>query len=456
LLTGITYGENDMAQNEQWADLSWQEKREERFKKWLNPPDIKFNSREAEKKYKIKATRMIKAVKMEIPDRVPVHIAGQSMIAYNAGLTLKDVLYDHEKIKPAFIKFLEDYDQDSADGPAFFSGRAYELLDYKVFKWPGHGLPDSQSMHQFIEKEYMQDDEYDIFVKSQFDFGLRYFTPRTWGAFAPLAKIPPFDSYQGLPERLMAMCQDPEFQKMFQAIWKASQENIKFQKVNAECAAIAMSMGFPPLMGGMALAPFDTVADMLRGTSGAVKDMFRQPEKLLETLEYITEQSMDSAVSMANMSLSPFVFIPMHKGADAFMSVPQFEKFYWPTFRKLLLGIVNEGAVPMMVIDGSYNEDRLHIIKDLPRASVVWTMEKTDMFKAKEILGDSACIAGNVTAAQLYTQTPQAIKEYCRQLIEVCGKGGGYILSLGSGIDKCDPANLHAIIEAANEYGFNK
>jgi len=81
-------------------------------------------------------------------------------------------------------------------------------------------------------------------------------------------------------------------------------------------------------------------------------------------------------------------------------------------------------------------------------------MEKTDMSKAKEILGDSACIAGNVTAAQLYTHKPQAIKEYCRKLIEVCGKGGGYILALGSGIDKCDPANLRAIIEAADEYGW--
>ena len=156
---------------------------------------------------------------------------------------------------------------------------------------------------------------------------------------------------------------------------------------------------------------------------------------------------------MVNMSRSPIIFIPMHKGDDSFMSVKQFEKFYWPTFRKLLLGCINEGCVPMMVIDGSYNEARLKIINELPRTSVVWTMEKTDMFKAKEILGNSACIAGNVTAAQLYTQTPPAIKEYCRKLIEVCGKGGGYILSLGSGIDKCDPANLHAIIEAAEEYG---
>jgi len=159
---------------------------------------------------------------------------------------------------------------------------------------------------------------------------------------------------------------------------------------------------------------------------------------------------------MVNMARSPVVFVPMHKGADSFMSVRQFEKFYWPTFRKLLLGCINEGCVPMMVIDGSYNEARLKIISELPRASAIWTMEKTDIFKAKEILGDSACIAGNVTAAQLYTQSPQFIKEYCRKLIEVCGKGGGYILSLGSSIDKCDPAGLHAIIEAAQEYGVYK
>jgi uroporphyrinogen-III decarboxylase len=192
---------------------------------------------------------------------------------------------------------------------------------------------------------------------------------------------------------------------------------------------------------------------MLRGTSGSVVDMYRQPEKLLEALEVIADNSIASAVNMANMSLSPIIFVPMHKGADAFMSVKQFEKFYWPTFRKFLVGCSNEGCVPMMVIDGSYNEDRLKIISELPRSSVIWTMEQTDMVKAKEILGNSACIAGNVLGSQLYTLTPKEIKEYCRKLIEICAPGGGYILSLGSGVDKCDPANLHAIIEAAQEYG---
>ncbi|MCK4863460.1 MAG: hypothetical protein KAS25_04140 [Dehalococcoidales bacterium] len=442
--------------DKQWEDMSREERQEGRFKKWLNPTGVKFSSPESEKKYKARATRLMKAIKMEIPDRVPVHIPGGSIVAYNAGLTLEEVLYDHEKIKPAWIKFLKDFDIDSNDGPGFFSGKAYEILDYKVNKWPGHGLPSNQTMHQFIEKEYMKADEYDLFMKDPFDYGLRYLLPRTWGAFEPFANAPSFSSYQGLPMQLMAMCQDPAFQKFIKAVCEAAEENAKWQKVNAECSRISLEEGFPPLMGGMALAPFDTVADMLRGTYGSVMDMYRQPEKLLEALEVIMQRSLESAVNMANFSISPIIFIPMHKGDDSFMSVKQFEKFYWPTFRKLLLGLVNEGCVPMMVIDGSYNEARMEIIKELPRASVVWTMEKTDMFKAKEILGDSACIAGNVLASQLYTQTPQAIKEYCRKLIEGCAPGGGYILSLGSGIDKCDPANLQAIIEAAREYGVYK
>jgi uroporphyrinogen-III decarboxylase len=440
----------------EWQDMSWEERREERFKKWLDPEGINFKSPAAAKKYQDKGARMVKAIKMEIPDRVPVHIPGGSITAYNAGLTLHEVLYNPEKLLPAFIKFLNDYDQDSADAPMLFSGEAYEILDYKVNKWPGHGLPLTQSLHQFVEQEYMQPDEYDLFINDEFDYGLRYLLPRTWGAFAPLAKMPPLASYEGLPMQLMGMCQDPEFVKLFKAIAEASKANAEFQKVMFVCAQTGLEMGFPPLMGGVMLAPFDTVADMLRGTRGSVMDMYRQPEKLLEALEVITERSMKSAIGMVNMSRSPIIFVPTHKGADAFMSVKQFEEFYWPTFKKLLLGCVNEGCVPMMVLDGSYNEARLEIISELPRSSVIWTMEKTDMFKAKEILGNSACIAGNVTAAQLYTLKPADIKAYCKRLIEVCGKGGGYILSLGSGVDKCDPANLHAIIEAAQEYGVYK
>ena len=83
----------------------------------------------------------------------------------------------------------------------------------------------------------------------------------------------------------------------------------------------------------------------------------------------------------------------------------------------------------------------------------MWRFDKTDMARAKEVLGDKCCISGNVPSSLISTGTPQDIKEYCRKLIEVCGKGGGYILAAGSSVTKAPPENLRAMIEAAKEYG---
>jgi len=52
--------------------LTPEEKREARFQRWLSPPAVKFNGAAAEKAYKQRVTRFIKAIKLEVSDRVPV------------------------------------------------------------------------------------------------------------------------------------------------------------------------------------------------------------------------------------------------------------------------------------------------------------------------------------------------------------------------------------------------
>jgi hypothetical protein len=43
-------------------------------------------------------------------------------------------------------------------------------------------------------------------------------------------------------------------------------------------------------------------------------------------------------VSASKASGNPGVFIPLHRGAHGFMSLKQFETFYWPSLKKLILG----------------------------------------------------------------------------------------------------------------------
>jgi len=445
-----------MVFNKKWTEMTWQERREQRFEKWLNPPGITFINQEAEEKYRARATRIIKAIQLEEPDRVPCQIPPGSFPAYYAGFDLKAVIYDYEKMKEAYLKFVFDFDTDSAGGAGFaFPGRAYDTLGYKLYKWPGHGLDDTVSMIQFVEDTYMKADEYDAFINNPADFILRYFLPRTWGAFAPMTKLSSLSSFYGVVHQILDAARMPDFRTMFEAIEKANKEIEKWQSIAAECDRITQEVGYPSPGGSMALAPFDTVADLLRGTQGTAMDMYRQPEKLLEAIERIIPLTLQSVKDMSEFSVGPTVFIPMHKGDDSFMSDKQFEKFYWPSFRKLLLSIIEEGLVPTMVVDGTYNR-RLEYIKDLPKGSVVWVFEKTDMALAKKVLGGHACIGGNVKGSLVRTGTPEDVKKYCRWLIDTCAPGGGYILSMGVSVDKANPDNFHAMVQTAKEYGVYK
>jgi len=147
--------------------------------------------------------------------------------------------------------------------------------------------------------------------------------------------------------------------------------------------------------------------------------------------------------------------MPLHKGGDVFMSDKQFEEFYWPSLRKVFMAMIEEGLVPMPFAEGKYTK-RLKQINDTPKSGVVWYFDQTDMAEAKRILGDVSCIAGNVPTSIVMTGTVEQVKENCRQLIESCAPGGGYILAGGASIDKGKIENLKAMMESAYEYGTYK
>lgn len=436
-----------------WEELTWKEKREERFKRWLSP-DVKFKSPQAEKAYKERVTRFIKAIKLEEPDRVPVMLPAAFFPAYYAGGNLKKVMYDYQALKSSWLKFMNDFpDMDSFGAPSLvFPGRVLDMLDFKLMKWPGHGLPDDSPTYQYVEGEYMPPEEYDALIRDPADYFLRYFMPRSAGALAPLSKMSPLTAFAGIPVWYVSQFADPDIRRAYQTIFAAADECAKWMEVVQEVGQAALEAGFPNVWGGMSGAPYDMVGDMLRGTQGIMLDIFQRPNKLQEAMERFVPIAINEAVLSANASGCPIIFMPLHKGTGGFMSNKQFETFYWPTFKKVMMGLINEGLVPLPFAEGDY-EPRLEIIKDMPRGSVVWYFEHMDMAKAKKIVGQNNCIAGNVPVSVLMTGTPQEVKEYCRKLIETCAKGGGYILTGAASIERGNPDNLRAMLEAAREYG---
>ena len=181
-------------------------------------------------------------------------------------------------------------------------------------------------------------------------------------------------------------------------------------------------------------------------------DMYRNPVKLLEACEKLLPMQIERGLSGANKTGNPRVFIPLHRGADGFMSIKQFETFYWPGLKRLMLALIEADKTPYVFFEGDYTS-RLEYLLEIPKGKIIAHFDQTDLFKAKEIIGKQICIMGNVPSSLLQTGSPEEVKDYCKELIDVVGKDGGYIMSPRSSIDEAKPENLKAMFDITREYG---
>jgi uroporphyrinogen-III decarboxylase len=216
---------------------------------------------------------------------------------------------------------------------------------------------------------------------------------------------------------------------------------------------IMSRFGAPPPFGGISFAPFDLIGDTMRGTINIMLDMFRRPDDLLAACEALLPISVGMAVEGAYATRNPFVIMPLHKGAEGFMSTEQFVKFYWPTFLKQILAMIEAGLVPVPFVEGGYTE-RLDIIAEsgIPAGRTAWLFDRTDMKTAKEKLGGFACIGGNVPASLFATGTPEMVEAYCRDLLDVAAEGGGFFLSPGAVMDQAKPENVRTYLNVRRSY----
>ena len=58
-----------------------------------------------------------------------------------------------------------------------------------------------------------------------------------------------------------------------------------------------------------------------------------------------------------------------------------------------------------------------------------------------------------VPLSLLATGTTEDVKACCKRLIDVVGKGGGYIMDASTGLEDAKPENVKALFEFTRSYG---
>ena len=448
-----------MAKPDNWSQMTPQEKRAWRLENFNNSgANVPFVSPRAKQNYETRTKRLIDVYNLREPDRVPLNLNAGNLPLTMAGLEPYTAFYEPEKAIEASMKFNEQYSDELEmfSMPMAMSGEALDILDYKLYSWPGHGLPRSAPGWQFIEGEYMTVDEYDDLIRDPSDFWLRTYLPRVFGSFEAFRMFQPFTNInENVHVGYLSPLATPQVQEMLQTLLKAGQAFQRNSTGMFRFMSGSPAHGFPSTFGAFCKAPFDILGDTLRGTTNIMKDMFRRPEKLLKALDVITDFTIANTLSMPNIDNAFMVMCPLHKGADGWMSQAQFEKFYWPTLKRCMDAFIKEGLIQYLFAEGGYNT-RLDYVDQFGKGEVLWYFDRTEMADAKSKLGRNCPLMGNIPSSLIVTGEPKDVKEYCRKVIETCKPGGGYILAPGSSSENPKLENLKAIVEAVNEYGWYK
>jgi len=398
--------------------------------------------------------RLHTAWTLGVPDRVPINCPIGYFPAKYAGIPFSAAYDNFDAWYAACEKTLQEFRPDSFGASNYQCGEALAMLELKTIKWPGFGV-DPNHGHQSIEIDGLKADEFDLYMQDSNDYMLRVHLPRISDKLKGLGEIPPL--YQllhgpGAAQSLAMVLSDPEVAKAIALLQKSGREMRKIQVKQAKFQKLLERYGYYPTRMVGALPPFDIISHSLRGMNGTILDIFRQPDKLIELCEFILKETLDKTPLVPDENGDIRIFMTNTRGSDEFLSKEQFDTFYWPTFKKLVVSLCERGAMPNIFLEGHF-DSRIEYLLEFPKGKFTAGFDASDIFRVKDILKGHCCISGNVPVSLLQTGTKDEVIAYCKKLIDVVGKDGGYILAPRTSLDEVKPENLKAMIEFTKEYG---
>lgn len=362
------------------------------------------------------------AVRLEEPDRVPVCPMILFFAARHAGVSIAQFIDDRRVGFEALVKTFDDLGGwDAMFSPGSVDPVLFAFESPVLLKLPGRDIPEDE-IWQAYETELMTPEEYDDLI----DMGWsRFFMRRV------LPEVRP--GYGGsLWGRLKL------YAHLFRTIWALSKEVRYWER-----------RGVPCLIGGSVGTPFGALSSC-RSFDQFFMDLVDRPDKATAAMDAMLPDMISETIKGAKWSGIPRVMVGGARGAGEFISPAYFERFYFPWLKQMIEAFHEAGLVSVLHFDSDWTAN-LPYFRELPRASCILELDgKTDMFKAKEVLGDHMCLMGDVPATLLATGTPEEVSDYCKRLIEVCGKGGGFILSSGCEVPSdAKFENVKAMVDAA-------
>jgi uroporphyrinogen-III decarboxylase len=369
--------------------------------------------------------RLWAAIRLEKPDRVPVvPTLLPEPAAGLSGRTQAAVAADNRVALDAVFDVFDEYGGWENPYPAAYAPAQLQASGYMPMKMriPGVDLSEDEEF-QIVEEEILEPSDYD---KIQ-DRGVDAFF---------------FEDYLW---RISDLPRD----ELPHAIGKLVEAGNAFESRCAE-------RGLRPTFATATLHPFFMLS-LMRSMVPFTQDLYYDPEPVERAIERMTADLIPQQIARAKQSGIDLWLFVEERASGYFYSPAVFERFWWPYTREIVDACWSEGIVTIFHLDQCWDKN-LSYFRELPRGSAVLSLDSTtDIFAAREILGDHLCLWGDVSAALFTLGQPADVSAYCEKLIDEVGDRGGFILGSGCSVPPTvRPENFRSMIETGKQYELSR
>src|SRR3972149_3173380 len=143
----------------------------------------------------------------------------------------------------------------------------------------------------------------------------------------------------------------------------------------------------------------------------------------------------------------------MHRSCVPFITPEQFRDIHWPTLKPIIENLWAGGHQTLFYAEGQWAA-HVEAFAELPERSIIYHVDRDDIFAVHEALGHKFCISGGVPNTLLAFGSPDEVRDHCRRIIDGVAGDGGYIMDASAIVQNdAQLENVRAMIDFTREYG---
>ena len=371
------------------------------------------------------------AARFTKPERVPYLSAAVTWKVFDAGESLPQALTDFTVMERCNRHFLDTYPVDAlldiGIRNQFNVTEAFGSQGYYYYTEDTVGIRDHAFCTPETLEEYLEDPDRFIWTKV-------------------------------LPEKY-----GEDWAKKDLSVWKKTYAAYwAYTRFILRMSSVVSSYGLPsmapnnPMKGAIRFGIEELLANVL-GLKQLSLTMRRDPALIEHFCQTWDAQYIDPLVEKVRAGKGPnekYCFdASVMLLANNFLNPKQFERFYWPSLKKLLDAYAEKGMNVRLFTEGSVLRFADYF-KDYPKGTLTFHLEQDDPFAFRAVLPNVA-IMGGMTTDLLANASPEACVAHAEKLIRELGEEGGLILSENKMLSYRNDAkseNLAAVCRFVRDY----